>query len=114
MRFKTGVEWKEDLPEEEAYQVFDTILKDHPGSAEALVAAARARRALARAITLIDPHGNFGTLDDPPAAKSPLSAPAFRQVIVGASARTQMMSDSKLVTRKVVLGLATYARTVIG
>ena len=39
----------QELPEEEAYQAFDAILKDHPESAEALVAAARSRHALARA-----------------------------------------------------------------
>ncbi len=39
----------QDLPEEEAYQAFDAILEDHPESAEALVAAARARHALAHA-----------------------------------------------------------------
>ncbi len=49
--------------------VGDTMGKYHPhGDAAIYDALVRLAQEFSRPITLIDPHGNFGTLDDPPAA----------------------------------------------
>ena len=49
--------------------VGDTMGKYHPhGDAAIYDALVRLGQAFSRPVTLIDPHGNFGTLDDPPAA----------------------------------------------
>ncbi|MXW41999.1 MAG: DNA topoisomerase 4 subunit A [Acidimicrobiia bacterium] len=49
--------------------VGDTMGKYHPhGDAAIYDALVRLGQDFSRPITLIDPHGNFGTLDDPPAA----------------------------------------------
>ena len=49
--------------------VGDTMGKYHPhGDAAIYDALVRLAQGFSRPITLIDPHGNFGTLDDPPAA----------------------------------------------
>ena len=49
--------------------VGDTMGKYHPhGDAAIYDALVRLGQDFSRTVTLIDPHGNFGTLDDPPAA----------------------------------------------
>ena len=49
--------------------VGDTMGKYHPhGDAAIYDALVRLAQEFSRPITLVDPHGNFGTLDDPPAA----------------------------------------------
>ena len=49
--------------------VGDTMGKYHPhGDAAIYDALVRLAQEFSRPVTLIDPHGNFGTLDDPPAA----------------------------------------------
>ena len=49
--------------------VGDTMGKYHPhGDAAIYDALVRLAQDFSRPITLVDPHGNFGTLDDPPAA----------------------------------------------
>ena len=49
--------------------VGDTMGKYHPhGDAAIYDALVRLAQEFSRPVTLVDPHGNFGTLDDPPAA----------------------------------------------
>ena len=62
--------------------VGDTMGKYHPhGDGAIYDALVRMGQDFSRNVTLIDPHGNFGTLDDPPAAyrytECRLSAPAM-------------------------------------
>ncbi|MCP4087713.1 MAG: DNA topoisomerase IV subunit A [Actinomycetia bacterium] len=50
--------------------VGDTMGKYHPhGDGAIYEALVRMGQSFARMITLVDPHGNFGSLDDPPAAQ---------------------------------------------
>ncbi len=59
-----------DRPHRKSARVVgDTMGKYHPhGDAAIYDALVRLAQDFSRPITLVDPHGNFGTLDDPPAA----------------------------------------------
>jgi len=62
--------WRPDRPHRKcAGVVGDTMGKYHPhGDGAIYDALTRLGQTFSRNITLVDPHGNFGTLDDPPAA----------------------------------------------